>query len=385
MNSIEAATYLVTDDGKRILKRINDCYRDKNDILKIKEKFDMPTELFQSALSIVEIRRKAIKKFENGGQMYFTRDGYEMATSEEIAKYRALRFNDNDIVYDLCCGIGGDLLALANHVKKVIAVDKDDINIIYAKENAKIAGLYKKIEFISGDVNDIIIPDSSCIFIDPSRRSEKNAGRNPDKYSPPLSWVFELAKRCRKSGVKVSPAIDFSSFTDFEIELISYHGECKEAILWCGELKKYERVATVLPFKDSISSFQLEDNSISEIKKFIYEPDPAIIRAGLVTNLAGKYYLSRIDDEIAYLTGDFMINSPVLKSYSVNEVLPWSLKHLNSFLRDNEIGKVIIKKRGFPMLPDQVEKKLKLKGNKNATIILTRIKNKHFSIICDIK
>lgn len=385
MNSVEVAAYLVSDEGKSILKKINDCYRDKDDILKIKDKFDMPTELFQSALSVVEIRRKAVKKFENGEQMYFTRDGYEMATNEQIAKYRALRFNKDDIVYDLCCGIGGDLLALAKHVKKVIAVDIDDINIIYAKENAKIAGLYKKIEFICGDVNDIIIPDDSCIFIDPSRRSEKNAGRNPDKYSPPLNWVFKLAKRCRKFAVKVSPAIDYSLFADFEIELISYHGECKEAILWGGELKKYERVATVLPFIDSISSFQLEINTISEIKKFIYEPDPAIIRAGLVTNLAGKYNLSRIDNEIAYLTGDIMVNSPVFKSYSVNEVLPWSLKHLNKYLRNEEIGKVVIKKRGFPMLPEEVEKKLKLNGNKHATIILTRIKNKHFAIICDIK
>ena len=314
MNNIEAAAYLVTDEGKSILGKINDCYHGKDDVLKIKEKFDMPAELFQAALSIVEIRRKAVKKFANGEQMYFTRDGYEMATSEEIANYRALRFDQNDIVYDLCCGIGGDLLALASHVKKVVAVDIDKINIIYARENARIAGVSQKIEFVYGDVNDISIPDNSCVFIDPSRRSEKNAGKNPDKYSPPLSWVFDIAKNCKKIGIKVSPAIDFSSFSDFEIELISYHGECKEAILWGGELKKYERVATVLPYLESISSFQPESFAINDIGKFIYEPDSAIIRAGLVTNLAGKYNLSRIDDDIAYLTGETNVDSPLMLS-----------------------------------------------------------------------
>ena len=57
-------------------------------------------------------------------EMFFDREGLEMATREEIACYRAWRLRDCEKIMDLCCGIGGDLLALGQQAE-VLAVDAD--------------------------------------------------------------------------------------------------------------------------------------------------------------------------------------------------------------------------------------------------------------------
>jgi hypothetical protein len=72
-----------------------------------------PAELARAAIETVLLRRKAARKFAHPESMFFTRDALEQATSEPIARHRAARFEGLGVVADLCCGIGGDALALA--------------------------------------------------------------------------------------------------------------------------------------------------------------------------------------------------------------------------------------------------------------------------------
>jgi len=83
-----------------------------------------PADLAQAAIETVLLRRKAARKFAHPEGMFFTRDALEQATTEPLARYRAARFAGLGVVADLCCGIGGDALALAR-VAHVIAVDRD--------------------------------------------------------------------------------------------------------------------------------------------------------------------------------------------------------------------------------------------------------------------
>ena len=71
--------------------------------------------------------------------MLFTRAGYEQSSSEPIARYRAARFGDARRVADLCCGIGGDLLALASG-REALAVDRDEVHARLALHNAAVYG-----------------------------------------------------------------------------------------------------------------------------------------------------------------------------------------------------------------------------------------------------
>src|SRR5690606_4135508 len=72
-----------------------------------------PDELVRAALLQHALRERARAKFRNADQMWFDRVALEQATSEAVARHKAARFQGE--VDDLCCGIGGDTLALAEH------------------------------------------------------------------------------------------------------------------------------------------------------------------------------------------------------------------------------------------------------------------------------
>ena len=103
-------------------------------------------------------------------QMLFTRAGYEQSSSEPIARYRAARFGGARRVADLCCGIGGDLLALASG-REVLAVDRDEVHARLALHNAGVYGQAGNVRAVVADVRDIRLDGLDAVFIDPARRS----------------------------------------------------------------------------------------------------------------------------------------------------------------------------------------------------------------------
>src|SRR5450755_1832155 len=75
-----------------------------------------PAGLVAAAVAQHELRLQARAKFSRAMQMYFTRPGLEQASAEVVARHRAARYSPFGRVADLCCGIGGDLLALAQAI-----------------------------------------------------------------------------------------------------------------------------------------------------------------------------------------------------------------------------------------------------------------------------
>jgi hypothetical protein len=68
-------------------------------------------------------------------QTYFTREALEQATSELMARHRARRYRSaQEPIYDLCCSIGGDLLALADASSSMIGLDLEEIAAVLASD-----------------------------------------------------------------------------------------------------------------------------------------------------------------------------------------------------------------------------------------------------------
>lgn len=220
------------------------------------------------------------------------------------------------------------------------------------------------------------------IFIDPSRREERAAARRPEAYAPPLSWCLGLTRHCPRVAIKVSPALEFEGI-DAEVEVISLGGECKEAVLWLGGFRAVARRATVLPAGAELTEDGPSSDALGEIGAYLYEPDPAVIRAGLLRRLAGELGLRRIDAEIAYLSGDAAVASPFAAGFRVREVIPWGLKRVNAALAARGIGRVEIKKRGFPLTPEELRPKLKLAGTTAAVLLCTHAQDKPVVILAE--
>ncbi len=146
-----------------------------------------PADLVAAATAQHELRLAARAKFSRAMQMLFTRAGYEQSSSEPIARYRAARFGGARRVADLCCGIGGDLLALASG-REALAVDRDDVHARLALHNAGVYGQAANVRAVVADVRDLRLDGLDAVFIDPARRSGPGtAGPAPPAAAPPAA------------------------------------------------------------------------------------------------------------------------------------------------------------------------------------------------------
>jgi len=335
-----------------------------------------------AVLQTIELRAKAAKRFERADRMLFTREGLEQATSRPVAEYRAARFAGLGTVLDLCCGIGGDTIELAKQCRKVVAIDIDPVKVAIARHNVAVYGLAEKVEFHVADVSTCGF-DADAVFVDPSRRVAGQRRISPSQYEPPLDVVLRLVRRYPRGTVKCAPAMDYEGLmTDASIEVVSVDRECKEVVLWFGEFASATRIqATVLPSGEHLLPTADFTVSVKPPGAYVFEPDPAVIRAHLVNELAGRFGLWKLDDSIAFMSGDHPIHSPLMVFSRVLQWLPFNLKKLNAALAALNIGRVDIKRRGFPLAPDDLKSKLKLRGDLSAVLYCCRHAGKHIVVI----
>ncbi len=189
--------------------------------------------------------------------------------------------------------------------------------------------------------------------------------------------VLRRALLRRDSCVKVAPGIPHDLVPGgVEAEWVSDHGEVKEAALWSGGLAATRRRATVIGDGGlaTLTDEDLPDEvSVREVGRFLYEPDGAVIRAGLVGAVAAGVGGGLVDEHIAYVTGDEAFRTPFARSYRVVEELPHREKPLRAALRERGIGRLTIKKRGVAVVPEELRRRLDLAGDSEGTIVLTRV------------
>lgn len=339
-----------------------------------------PAQLCRAALALVQLRQAGREKFALAERMYFDREGLEMASREEISAYRTARFQPGQLVADLGCGIGGDLLGLAARCR-VQGVELDRVRLEMARLNLEAAGL--KAALIQADLCRFPLR-ADGVFLDPARRHEGQRVRRAQDYAPPLSFVQELRRATPAVMVKVAPGIDEAELPgDCEVEFISAGHQCREAVLYFGSLAGVRRRATVLPGPHSLVAAPGPTVPVAPPGPFVYDPDPALVRAHLLDELARKLDAWKLDPQIAYLSGAAPILSPLARVYRLRHCLPFSLKGLRRFLLQEGLFPEEIKKRRFPIEPQELRQLLGLpKQGQAATLILTRLADRPFALIC---
>lgn len=350
---------------------------------------EVTTEQAQALLETAVLREKAKVKFSRAEEMFFTRPGLEQSTSEPISTYRTQRFvkAGSQTVTDLCCGIGGDALAFAQHLH-VVGVDQDKTRLAMARLNVSVYGNGNRFFPVIGDVTQRQVRRADALFLDSARRDEqgKRIFRLADYQPPPLAvWQTWQESVGGNGCLKISPGVDYAELpSDCEVEFVSYKGEVKEGVLWFGSLHSgVKRRATVLPAGLNLTSDGLPVGGVEVARPghYLYEPDNAIIRAHLVEALAPRLNAYKIDAQIAYLTSDEWHDTPLATRYTVEAHFPFQLKRLRAYLRERNVGEAIIKKRGSPLEPDQLRRQLKLRGTEKRIIFLTKVQDEPTVIV----
>lgn len=345
-----------------------------------------PAELAKAAVETVILRQKARAKFSGAGRMFFTREALEQATSEVVARHRAARLAPFGPVADLCCGIGGDALALAAAGASVVAVDTDPLHVAMAGANAAALGLAGRVRCVVGDALTVPLPEVKAAFADPARRAGGRRYLDPEDYSPPLSALRGRFPADFPLAVKAAPGVSWNdlSETDAEVEFVSLAGELKECVLWFGPPRTAARRATVLPSGDSLAAeIPHEPRPAEPVSAFLHDPDPAVTRAGLVHDLAECIGAAPIDDQVQLLTSSRHAPTPFATAFAVEHAAPFHARLLRDYLRARRVGRVTVIKRGSPADADDLLRKLKLGGPAHRTVFLTRADGQHVMVVCE--
>lgn len=357
-------------------------------------------ELVAAALTQSRLREKARTKFGDfARQLVFTRDGVEQATRWSVAALHAQRFAQAgaEHVVDLGCGIGADSLALAALDRTVTAVERDPLTAAAATVN--LTG-WPRARVLCSDAQELDLSALENgpvhgVWLDPARRVT-GGGRtrrifDPEAFSPPLSFVTSLAEAGLAVGAKIGPGIPHEHVPEgAEAQWISDRGDVVEAVLWFGAVRRPDVVRSALvlggggePGSAASSAAELTSGSwdspapegplLGPVGRYLYEPDGAVIRAGLVTDLAQRLGAHLMHPDIAYLSSETLVQTPLARAYEVREVLPHTVKVLRRWVREQDVGTLDVKKRGTDVTPEQLRHQLAPRGTQRATLVMTRV------------
>lgn len=364
------------------------------------------SELVNALLTQVSLRERGRAKFgDRAAAMYFTQYGLEQATRRVVADYRAARSagavpspqsGAPGSAVDLCCGIGSDLLALAEQGVPVQGVDSDPLTVAVARANIEALGLTDRADVRLGEATETAISGRPLVLCDPARRGGRGRVFDPSAYSPPWDTATELARHADAACLKAAPGIPHEALPrDAAAEWISVDGELKETALWFGALAEGSpgRRATVLHEREGLlaregavahldAAPEAGPAPIGPARNYLYDPDPAVVRSHMVAEAAARVDGSLLDERIAYFTADRAVTSPLWRVLEVLEAMPFSLKRLRAALRRRGAGTVTIKKRGSAVDTEKLRRDLRPTGPEAVTVVLTRIGERPFCLLC---
>ena len=360
--------------------------------------------LVAAVLTQSRLRTRAEAKFgEFARQMLFTQAGLEQATRLSVAARHAERFAKagTQHVADLGCGLGADSMAMASMDIKVTAVELDETTAACATINLM---PFPHASVVHTDATSVPLDGVDGVWLDPARRTTSSSGTkriwDPEAFSPPLSFVESLAATGKSVGVKMGPGMPHESVpAGCEAQWVSVGGDVTEVTLWFNDVARpgIRRAALVLGPQGAAEITSGEDfdggpvPDVGPVEGYLYEPDGAVIRAGLVADVALRLGGHLVDRHIAYICAPELVETPFARAYKVLEVMPLNVKALKAWVKANGIGVLDIKKRGTSVTPEELRKQLlpagkgsaKGRGNKTATLVLTRIGEEKVAVVVE--
>lgn len=331
-------------------------------------------ELSAWALTQASLRRRGRVKFERADEMLFTPDGVEQATRDAVRRWRADRFRaaGTTTVWDLGCGIGADAMAFAEAGLSVHAVEADPTTAEVASHNLALVGAGPAEVGLAEQAD---VPLGHAVFLDPARRTARGRTWNVADFTPPWQLVLDHLASDRFVSVKLGPGLPKELIPDgVHATWVSDGGDVVEVSLW----NRLPAGTSAVLLRDG-AELRLEapeagptELAVAPVGRYLYEPDGAVIRAGLVTEVGVGADRWLLDRHVAYLSSDAPLETPFATGFEVVDVLDYSLKTLRAYVREHAIGKLEIKKRAIDVDPAALRRQLKPSGSSSATLIIAR-------------
>nr|WP_255622040.1 hypothetical protein [Tessaracoccus sp. OS52] len=264
-------------------------------------------------------------------------------------------------------------MAFADAGLEAHGVEADPLTASFATANLALVG---GPAVVQGLAEEIEVPEGAGVFLDPARRTARGRTWDVGDFTPPWSVVTGYLSGPHFTCVKLGPGLPKELIPDgVAATWVSDGGSVVEVSLW--NRRPPGRSAVVSPRSGGApielrAPEALRELPVADVGRYLIEPDNAVVRSGLVTEIAPDHDLWLLDPHIAYLSSDEPLESPLAQCFEVTAVLPHDLKAIRTHLRDNRIGNLEIKLRGIDVDPAELRRRLKPHGPGIATLILSR-------------
>ncbi len=343
------------------------------DLLRLRAKHE--PELVPLAIELTRARRKAMQKWPRGDEFFCDIQGVEQASGHEAATWKARRFQKKDLILDLCCGIGGDSLSLAE-AGRVQAVDRDPLRIEMTRHNSKLFGI--ELETSTQDVEELQLSEA-WVHLDPQRRHGRRRAQSYDEYQPGPDFIERVARKAKGAAIKLGPGVELDALPfpkDTELEMLADSRGLLQAVLWTGDLahSRGQRRASDLRTEQSFVGTTEEDAPFVDAPmRFIHVPHPAIDRLRLTGSCSAGTAMAEFCPGLGYLTSDAPSDSAWFRDFEVHAAMPWRIPKLRNWLSAHDAGTIIVKTRGAAVFPERAQKELRGKGARSFTVFGLRL------------
>jgi hypothetical protein len=364
----------------------------------------LPPELAQLASLLHELRIRCATRFPTLALPYLNRKGLEQASAESVARLRASHIASSlagALLYDATCGVGADSCALADAGIRVVSGDLELENLEYTRANLlanNLNALVLQADALSASVK------ADVLLIDPDRRKGGMRTLDPTSWSPDLKSSLFLSKKFDGACLKLAPALSAEVLLAAESatlppelprrrEWLSNRGELAELTLWTGSLAENdqaERRASRINSDGSLAHFsgsprEVEPLGTAEASEvaWIADPDPALLRSGLLGNLAVECDLAPLAPKIAYLGGDQNPRSPFLRAWRVRASCSLDRKKVRAMLGEHDVGPISVRKRGHSERTEVLERKFRGPGTQRGALLLVRLERGHRAFLVE--
>lgn len=349
-------------------------------------------------LNQIEAKTKSREKlptwFNTKAIIYPSKLSIEQTSSERTAEYKSSLIAGNSLI-DLTGGFGVDDYYFAKKINKITHCEiNTDLSEIVG-HNFKQLGV-TNIECIAGDSLTTLQSTTEkwdWMYIDPSRRNDAKGKVFMLKDCLPnvpenLDFYFEKSDAII---IKTAPLLDIAAgLSELQnvktIHIVAIENEVKE-LLW--ELHKNYLgaigIKTVNLTKDATNSFDFILNqesteaNYSLPKRYLFEPNSAIMKSGGFNAISVQYRLDKLHKHSHLYTSNELIDFPG-RVFEIQHAIPYSKKEIKIHL---ENSKQNITTRNFPETVELIRKKWKIKdGGDSYCFFTTDMNNDKIVLIC---
>lgn len=297
----------------------------------------------------------------------------EQTSSETAAQYKCSLIKGKSII-DITGGFGVDSFYFSKQFEKVIHCEINEELSSIANHNFNALKTYN-ISCQNSDGIDYLRNSQNTfdwIFVDPSRRHDLKGKVFYLKDCLPnmVEHIDLLLEASNNVMVKVSPMLDLSiGISELkyvkEIHIVAINNEVKELLYiidkeYNSKINIYTvniTATTNQKFKYFLEEESLANSSFSAVKKFLFEPNSALMKAGAFNLISERFKIEKLNINSHLYTSDQLIEFPG-RRFKVIKVLPYNKKVLS---REIKSGKFNVSTRNFPDSVESIKKKYKLK------------------------